>query len=128
MADVQIVYACIDKKKLNEPYRNGNELYHQVLKEVIRRSMEVSQETDIDVVIDGSGFIKSEELMEIGKEISVSLEKNLKRCSKVSFNKCVRLADYIAGSLWAKYERENNEYFEMIKERISVACESLRPR
>jgi len=127
-ADAQIVYVCIDKTKWDEPYRNGNELYRQALKEAIKCAMETIQIRDIDVVVDESGFIKSDELKEIGRSLSESLGKNVKRCDKVSSHKCVRIADFIAGSLWAKYERENGEYFEIIKEKISFARESLRPR
>jgi len=127
-ADVQIVCVCIHKTKRDEPHRTGNELYRHTLEEVIRCAMEASSVRDIDILVDENGFIKSVELKEIGRSLSKSLGKNLKRCDKVSSNKCVRIADFIAGSIWAKYERENSEYFDIIKGKISLARESLRPR
>ena len=127
-SDSTIVYVCIDKKDYREPYRCGNELYQKALKKLIEHALEISDSRDVNILVDESRFIKNNELVEIGNDVSKNLGKNVKRCVKVSSDRCTRIADYIAGSLWAKYERGNEEYFKLIEKRISVACESLRPR
>ena len=128
IADVNIVYVCVDKQDSNEPYRSGNDLYYHALRELMRCAMENFKFRDINIFVDENGFIKTNELKELSTHLSNDLNKNVKKCEKASFNKCVKIADCVAGSLWANYERENKDYYNMIKAKVSIARESLRPR
>jgi len=122
-ADVDIVYVCIDKENAYNPPIYGNELYCVTLKELIRSAFAVSLSKDVDIMLDENHFIKADDLRTITNNISVELGINIKRCSKVSSNRCVRIADYTVGSIWAKYERGNEEFFEIISKKISLARE-----
>jgi len=123
-ADVKIVYLCIDKEKQDESYKSGNALYRFALEEVIRCALAESINKDVNVRIDENSFIKRKDLEEIVSTVSKEFGKNVKGCSKVSSERCVRIADYVAGSVWARYEREIREYYDIIKEKVSVARES----
>ena len=127
-SDSVIAYVCVDKRDHREPYRNGNELYHQALKRLIECALEMSESRDVNILVDESGFIKNDEVTEIGKGASEFIGKNLKKCVKTSSNKCTRIADYIAGSIRVKYESSDEGYLKIIEEKISTACESLKPR
>jgi len=122
-ADVKIVYVCVNKESHYKQNNDSNELYQDVLNVVIRCAQKKSTCRDINVWVDDSSFIKNDDLKNMAKEISKDVGRNVKRCSKVSSEKCVKIADYVAGSISAKYERENDEFFNIIKEKISVARE-----
>ncbi|MDR1690916.1 MAG: hypothetical protein LBR42_03610, partial [Candidatus Methanoplasma sp.] len=117
-ANVKIVYICINKQEQNESYGTGNKLYRTALEEVLKSALEVSSSKNLDILVDGNSFIKNSELKEIAYELAKNLEKNIEKCSKASSNKCVRIADFIAGSIWTKHERGNGTFFEIIKDKI----------
>ena len=56
----------------------------------------------------------------MAKDISIEIGKNVKSCDKVSSDKCVRIADYVAGAIRTKFENGNEELFEIIREKIST--------
>ncbi|MDR3283293.1 MAG: hypothetical protein LBS92_06805 [Candidatus Methanoplasma sp.] len=120
-ADATIVYVCIDKKDPNGPFARGNELYRMVLEGLMRDTMKASPCMDLRIVVDKSWFIDKNRLTEMAENLSKELNRNVKSCNKVSSDRCVRIADYVVGSIWARYERENDEYFDMARGRISVA-------
>ena len=127
-ADVNIVYVCIDKHDLNEPYRCGNGLYYYALRELMKCALENYEYQDINILVDDNRFITKDELRKMGTELSNDLNKNVKRCEKVYSHKCVKIADCIAGSIWRSYEREDKYCYNIIKEKISFAREPLGPR
>ena len=123
-ANVKIIYVCVDKEKSNNRFQHNNELYRWALKETMTNAINISENKDLNIIVDESSFIKNDCLKKMAKDASEVLGKNIKKCSKTTSDKCVRIADYVAGSIWAKYERKNEKYFEIINEKISIAHES----
>jgi len=113
-----IVYTCVDKEKQIDTYGSGKVLYQRALEEVIRNALEISVSKDVNVLVDRSRYIKNDELKEMVKELSQDIGKNVIKCEKVSFNKCVSVADFVAGSIWTKYESGNDEFFKILTEMI----------
>lgn len=118
--NVRVVYVCVDKEKQIETYGSGNELYRRALEEVIKSALLVSQYKDVNVFVDKSRFIKNGDLKEMVNGLSQELGKNIVKCDKVSSNKCVSIADFVAGAIWTKYETGNEEFFETIK--VVIRC------
>lgn len=117
------VYTSIDK---NNPVDNhpiyGNDLYERTLREVISDAMDSLQCRDVNVLLDGSGFVTLQRFREIVFEEAKRHGKNPKTVHKISSeqNRCIQLADFIAGASRAYYEY-GDDTIELIRENISVA-------
>jgi len=128
-SDVTIVYVCIIKDRNHDAsFLSGNELYEYALNELLKKALENAPCNDVNVIVDDSRFIRIDDLRKNVIGLSKETRRNVKKVEKASSNKCVRIADYVAGSIFAKYERNDDEYYKEIEEKISIACESLRPR
>lgn len=57
------------------------------------------------------------------KEIAIAKSRNLKKCDKVTShqNKCVQIADYVAGAINRNFEDDDSHYMDAIREKISIA-------
>ncbi|MDR3283025.1 MAG: DUF3800 domain-containing protein [Candidatus Methanoplasma sp.] len=121
-ANIAIACICIDKQNQIGVFRYGNDLYKDTLEKLIRHSLELYPQSDLDIKVDSSRFISIEDLTIMVASVSKDLQKNVKSCKKVqsSVDKCVKIADFASGSIWARYERENSLYYNMIKEKIST--------
>ena len=121
--DFRAVYTAVDK---NHPdYKRpiyGNELYERVLRQVISDAMEVLPCRDVNIIVDRSRFITIEGLRKIAEEESIARGMNVKMIDKVdsSQNKCIQLADYIAGASRSWYESNDNT-LNLIQNKISIA-------
>lgn len=112
-----ITYICIDKRNPRAPPERGNELYKNVLRNLMEDSMRVCPTKDIRIYVDGSRFIENNHLKQMAMDISVDVGRNVKDCKKVSNDRCTRIADYVVGAIRMKYENGNSELFEIIKEK-----------
>ncbi|MDR2846482.1 MAG: DUF3800 domain-containing protein [Candidatus Methanoplasma sp.] len=124
-ADVRVVYVAIDKHNQKSLFYGcyGNDLYKKVLNQVLKDSMSILSGTDINVFLDRSSFVKLDEFRAMSAEIAIANKCNLKRCEKVTshHNKCIQIADYIAGSVRLYYESDDDKFITIMKEKISVA-------
>jgi len=111
----------------NHPIDNifvyGNELYKRVLSDLIDSSLSVLQVKDVNIIIDGNRFISNEELRIICDSLALKHGKNLKKCYKgVSQNEpCLKLADYVVGSIRMKFEHNDERFYKDISEKITIA-------
>lgn len=111
----------------NNPLDNvfiyGVELYKRNLRALIDSSLEQTAGKDINIIVDGSRYIQQKELHDMCKELCEYHDKNLKKCYKgVSQNEpCLRLADYVVGSIRCNYEQSEDKYKAIIDKRISMA-------
>jgi len=118
-----VVYSVIDK---NHPDNKcpiyGKKLYEKLLTEVISDAMSVLPCKDTNVLLDGSGFIKMEHFRQIVSKSATMYGIDTKIVHKVSSdaNKCIQLADFIAGASRSKYEFSDTT-LNIINEKISVA-------
>ena len=80
-------------------------------------------------VVDESRFIKIGDLRAVSEMVSLKFGKNVKRCDKVysSSDKCIHIVDYVAGAIWTKYEKNNPEFFDIIKEKYPLPVKPFRP-
>ncbi|MBO7352475.1 MAG: DUF3800 domain-containing protein [Candidatus Methanomethylophilaceae archaeon] len=118
-----VVYTVVNK---NEPLNHhpiyGNKLYEEVLREVLSDAMEYLPCKDVNIFLDGCGFIKLDRFRQIVSEEASKHEVNTKQVHKVfsNQNKCIQLVDFIAGASRAKNEY-NDDTIDIITKRVSVA-------
>jgi hypothetical protein len=125
MSDLRFnaVYTVVDK---NNPSNHhpvyGNKLYEKVLREVVSDAMDVLQCCDTNILLDGCRFISVDRLREICAEEAKKHGINLKNADKAKSdqNKCIQLADFIAGASRARFEYGDTS-IEIIRDKISIA-------
>ncbi len=121
---IHISYIVTEK---NNPDNNiflyGTDLYKRALTDLIDISLQQLRFKDVNIVVDGSRYIQQNELRNICLELCDSYSKNLKKCYKgVSQNEpCLKLVDYVAGSIRTNFEQNDNTYYSRIQSKISVA-------
>ena len=116
-------YTVVDKNNPSDHHPvYGNELYEKTLRQVLSDAMEVLPCKDVNVLLDGSGFIKLERFRKIVSEEAAIHSVNPKKVHKVSSNqnKCIQLADFVVGAARAKYEYADFT-IETLVEKVSVA-------
>lgn len=116
-------YTVVDKNNPSDHHPvYGNELYEKTLRLVLSDAMEVLPYKDVNVLLDGSGFIKLERFRKIVSEEAAIHAVNPKKVHKVSSNqnKCIQLADFVVGAARAKYEYADST-IETLVEKVSVA-------
>lgn len=98
---------------------NGNELYLKVLQRLLNLAFE-SISGDVNVYLDRSTFIPLQTFRKITGEISLQKGCNLKKCDKVTShqNRCVQIADYVAGAINYNFRNNDSTFMDLIKERI----------
>lgn len=94
-------------------------LYDPILAEAFA---EVKGE-DANVFLDRSSFVTLSSFRAIAGEIAASAGCNLKKCDKVTShqNRCVQIADYVAGAINRNYEDGDPHYMDVIREKVSIA-------
>ena len=97
-------------------------MYEEVLREVLSDAMEYLPCKDVNIFLDGCGFIKLDRFRQIVSEEASKHEINTKQVHKVfsNQNKCIQLVDFIAGASRAKNEY-NDDTIDIITKRVSVA-------
>lgn len=119
----RVVYTVVDKNNpLNHHPIYGNRLYETILQQVISDAMDVVPCKDVNVFLDGSGFVKLERFRQIVADEAKLHKINTKKVHKVfsNQNKCIQLVDYIAGASRAKVEF-GDESINIIENKISIA-------
>jgi hypothetical protein len=101
----------------------GNELYHRSLRDLLDQSLKQMASKDVHIIVDGNRYIKQIELRSMCEELCRKYGKNLKKCYKgISQNEpCLRIVDYVAGSIRFSFEQDNDKYRSIIENKVSVA-------
>lgn len=125
MSNVGIIYVVVDKYDYTGKFygMHGNSLYEAVLRELLVDTFTFVNSGDVNVFLDRSSFLTLNSFRAIAGEIALSVGCNLKKCDKVTShqNKCVQIADYVAGAISRNYEDNDPHYLDVIKEKISFA-------
>lgn len=124
-SNVRIVYAVVDKYDPAGRFYglHGNSLYEAVLRELLEEAFSMVKGGDVNVFLDRSSFVTLRSFRIISGEIAASVGCNLKKCDKVIShqNRCVQIADYVAGAINRNYEENDPHYMDVIREKISIA-------
>lgn len=125
MSNVRIVYVVVDKYDYTGRFYglHGNSLYEAVLRELLAEAFATVKGGDANVFLDRSSFVTLSSFRTIAGEIAASVGCNLKKCDKVTShqNRCVQIADYVAGAINRNYEDGDPHYMDVIREKISIA-------
>lgn len=121
---IKIIYVYTEKNNPDDHvYMYGKELYKRTLFDLLSLSIGEITESVVNVVIDETTYITQKELRLSTENICKTHSKILKVCRKgISQNEpCIRIADFVAGSIGTKYEKNDNHYFDIVKEKVVVA-------
>lgn len=125
MSDLRFnaVYTAVDKNNPSDHHPvYGNELYERTLRQVLSDAMEILPCKDVNVLLDGCGFVTLDRFRKIVFEEAAIHSVNPMKVHKVSSdqNKCIQLADFVAGASRAKYEYSDSS-IDKLMEKVSVA-------
>lgn len=122
LTDVAIVSVEVDKYDYASKYYgvSGNALYRIVLTDLLVRVFGQVGSHDVNLFVDRSTFVSLEDLRSMATETSKRHGSNLKRCEKATShqNKCVQIADFVAGSFYADLQHGDGRFREQIEEKI----------
>lgn len=111
-----ITYVVVDKHDFNSPYYDvyGNNLFRMATCDLFDKIEMTSPTRDVKVYVDRTSVISQKELETFCKRLH---EINILSQSKVnsSSNKCIQIADFVAGAIWHRYERNELEHYSIIK-------------
>lgn len=128
--NVSIVYVMVDKYNYAGDYYGvfGNDLYEAVLSDLLSAAFSVVNKGDVNVFLDRSSFITLNSFRTIANDIAIANGCNLKKCDKVTShqNRCVQIADYVAGAINRYFEDGYPYYMDIIREKISIARKNSR--
>ena len=125
MSDLKfsVVYAVVEKNRPQDhEFVYGNPLYKKMLRIVLSDAMRNVSCRDVDVFLDRNSFITNEEFRNLVFEGASESGVNPLRVKTLSSdqNKCIQLADFVAGASRAKYEHDDCT-LDIIKEKVSLA-------
>ncbi len=122
---VSIVFVSVDKLKSNKyrNFRNCN-LYKSTVKEILELVARVLMSNEANLLLDENLCINNKELLEITSCFTNYSGKNAVKKVNSTFNKAVQLADFVSGSVREKYEHNNDCYYNLISEKVSIAHET----
>ncbi|HSV41779.1 MAG TPA: DUF3800 domain-containing protein [Methanomassiliicoccales archaeon] len=123
--DISIVWAAIDKKQLTN-IEKRNELYLSCALCAIKMAIEGYNYTRIDLAIDNfswrkisqDDFVRSiiEDISDIIKDRKIEL---CVHCVSSQSLKGLQVHDFITGAIFQRLERNNDYYYNIIKNKIS---------
>ena len=120
---IRVAYCVVNK---NAPYDNhpiyGNDLYESVIKQVISDSMKCLPCKDVNVMLDRCNFLSLDKFRDLVYDEALKNGVNPLKVHMISSsdNKCIQLADFVAGACRSKYEYGDNS-FDVIKNKVSFA-------
>lgn len=125
MTDTQIISIIVDKNDFLSPYygKQGKLLYQSVMSQLLDKIFKYVGNHDVNVYIDRSTFIGLNDYRLIAYDKSRKHGCNLLRCEKATShqNKCIQVADYVAGSFFVSSEYENDKFKSIIQKNV-ILC------
>ena len=122
---IDIISVTVDKHDYSSKCYGiyGNKLYKMTLEALVEEVFRTVVTRDVNVYVDSNTFISQSDLRKLVDYISLENGHNVKRCEKVisQHNKCIQLADVVAGSINRFYENGDGTYISVISKKISVA-------
>lgn len=116
---VVITYIAVDKYDFNSVYYGayGNELYTAVFTDLLKSLSNTSPAYEINILLDRTSSISEKEMKDVCDSLT---DIRVKKCTKYnsSSNKCIQIADYVAGAIWHMYERNERTPFLLIERSI----------
>lgn len=119
----KIVYTVVNKNNPDDHHPvYGNLLYEKTLKQVIEDAISVLPCKDFNLFLDSNYFITIDRLREIVKEESAEQNVNPKKIDKIQSqqNRCIQLADFVAGAVRTYYESSNSA-LNVLSKKVSIA-------
>jgi len=120
-SNVRITYVMADKSNPDSEFYGiyGNELYKDVLNALLCNILMTCPANRVNILIDRSSSISEKDFEHMCHSIMGSRVNN---CSKFnsSSNKCIQIADYVAGAIWHMYERNETDNYSIISK--SIRC------
>jgi len=117
--DSIIVSVVVDKYDFTSKYYGyyKNELYEMCFKDLIDKISHASPVRDLKIYMDETSAISNQKVSDIIRNVS---KVNILSCKKYnSFgNKCVQIADFVAGAIREYYADGTDELFTVIKKCI----------
>lgn len=85
--------------------------------------MESADGNDVSILLDKNSFISLEDFRNLSADVASELGKNAEKVQKVDSeqNACIRIADYVAGSVRAYYEYGDDTFIKLIEGKVSIA-------
>lgn len=121
----RVVYVTVDKHDYSGSFYGmfGKALYKGVLAELMKSVLAEIAGHDTNIMVDESSFITVTELKTMAEKLSTGAGCNVKRCEKAKshHNKCIQIADLVAGSIQRSLEYGDESFVEGIRIKISVA-------
>lgn len=123
--DSWVCSIVVDKYDYQGPYYglSGNRLYYSVLKDLLDISFSSIGPHDTTLFLDRNTFVTLEELRISAYTCAIKYKANLKKCEKATSqqNKCIQIADYIAGTINSHFQNDDCRFFHLIERKISFA-------
>jgi len=118
-SDPTITYVVADKYDYESRYYDiyGNALYRKTIEDLFDLIDSLSPANEVKVMVDSTFSISQTDLEKICKKLK---KINVVQQTKInsSSNKCIQIADYVAGTIWHKYERNECEHYKIIEKSI----------
>lgn len=110
-----VMYVAVDKYDYKSKFykMSGNNLYQSILKQLIVNISDHYRKNDAKIMIDETSQVRPESLFKISDECSMNVLSFKKYVS--STNKCIQIADFVAGAIFSKYEHNNDEHYRIIE-------------
>ena len=123
LCPMSIAYVCIDKESEQYERIRGKALYRSAVNLIMPLVNNALQTRDVTLHYDQNLSVNLRELTEM--TIAGLSKCNVKVVKKVQSqdNKCVQLADFVAGSIRTRYEYGDSSFADIISEKVSFAHE-----
>lgn len=114
-----IVSIVVDKYDFSSKYYGHykNDLYEMCFTDLITKISLASPTRDLKIYLDETSSIRNDSIAKIVSNISLI---NIISCKKYSSfgNKCIQIADFVAGAIRDYYTNSNKELFQIIEKCI----------
>jgi len=122
--DVSIYSLTVNKKRVVESLKNKPDILNNyIMKELLNECLIGDLRKPIHIYIDR--YLSKNRQEELVDYITWTYAERLKKSPKVEFkhvdskeNKAIQAVDFIAGAIQQKYENNNIEYFNLVKDKL----------
>jgi len=119
------IYLIVLKKSTRKYLSGAALVYRYLCNFAMDRAIHFSKNRSLKIVIDK--FLNQQQIKRFDKFLKKQTANTFKFPLKIEIKhedsekeKCIQVADIIAGAVFQKYERSNDEYYNIIKEKIKT--------